>query len=167
MRSLNYTKLIKMLYLADKEALNGSMQTISGDSYVSMDNGPVLSALYDLIKGTYHDRESQGLWNSRFIRDGYDLIAATERIPHGELSEYETDALDKIYGQFKDKTVWEMIAYVHSNCPEWKDPNGTALAIETRDILKSLGRTPYEIEWVLSEMEAFDEEDKLFSALAE
>ena len=41
--SLNYTKLIKLLYLADKESLKGAIQTISGDTYVSMDNGPVLS----------------------------------------------------------------------------------------------------------------------------
>jgi len=163
---LNYTKLIKLLYLADKEALRGSMQTITGDSYVSMDNGPVLSKLYDLIKGTYRNREIQGLWDSRFMKDDYDLIAATEKIPQGELSEYETDVLDTVYEQFKDKDFLQMIEYVHANCPEWKDPAGTSLAIETKDILQSLDRTPEEIEWALSEMAAFEEEDKVFSSLA-
>ena len=75
--SLNYTKLIKLLYIADKESLKRSLQTITGDTYVSMDNGPVLSKLYDLIKGQYHKELYQNLWNSRFIKDGYNLVAVT------------------------------------------------------------------------------------------
>ena len=92
----NYTKLIKLLYLADKESLKNSLQTITGDTYVSMDNGPVLSNLFDLIKGKYHGR-AQNLWDSRFIRDGYDLVVATDRIPYGELSGFEMKILDDIY----------------------------------------------------------------------
>ncbi|MDR2479978.1 MAG: SocA family protein [Treponema sp.] len=165
--SLNYTKLIKLLYLADKESLKGALQTITGDTYVSMDNGPVLSQLYDLIMGRYRKTDAQNLWNSRFIRDGYNLVAATERIPQGELSKFETRILDQIYEQFKNSGVWEMIDYVHNNCPEWKDPEGSAIAIRPNEILESIGRTPEEIEWILAETSAFEEEERAFLSLSE
>jgi uncharacterized phage-associated protein len=165
-QSLNYTKLIKLLYLADKEALRDSNQTITGDAYVSMDNGPVLSQMYDLIRGKHKNRDMQTLWDSRFMCSGYDLIAATDRIPDMELSVYEKEILDLVDDKFKDYDFHKMIAYVHDNCPEWKFPNGSSVKIETRDILKSIGKTEAEIEWVLEEQEAFDREDAVFRTLA-
>jgi uncharacterized phage-associated protein len=43
---MNYLKAIKILYLADRESLACANQTMTGDSFVSMKNGPVLSGLY-------------------------------------------------------------------------------------------------------------------------
>ena len=40
-----------MLYIADRIALDRLEMTITGDCYVSMKYGPVLSKVYDLIKG--------------------------------------------------------------------------------------------------------------------
>ncbi len=69
---LNYTKLIKLLYLADREALIKWDITITKDRYSSLDNGIVLSDLYDLIKkkGIH---ENQCFWNTYFITEGYNL----------------------------------------------------------------------------------------------
>ena len=164
--TFNYTKLIKLLYLADKESLKGSLRTITGDTYVSMKNGPVLSNLYDLIMGRYRKEDIQNLWNSRFLRDGYDIIVATERIPQGELSAFEMQILDQIYDKFKGFNLPQMIDYVHNNCPEWKDPEGSSIPIQTREILESIGRSPEEIELILAETEAFEEEDRAFLSLA-
>jgi len=166
--SLNYTKLIKLLYLADKESLKESLQTITGDTYVSMDNGPVLSKLYDLIRGKYRKNENaQNLWNSRFICDGYKLVIATDRIPQGELSTFEIQILDQIYAKFIDYDFRDMIAYVHKNCPEWKDPQGSSVPIQPEEVLESIGRTPEEIKLILAETNAFEEEEQAFLSLAE
>lgn len=48
---LNYTKLIELLYLADREMINQTGYPITGDSYCLVKNGPVLSRVYDLIRG--------------------------------------------------------------------------------------------------------------------
>src|SRR5881628_2035238 len=42
---------IKLLYLADREALERWEEPITGDSPASMQYGPVLSTIYDLTKG--------------------------------------------------------------------------------------------------------------------
>lgn len=156
-----------MLYLADKESLKGALQTITGDSYVSMDSGPVLSKLYDLIKGKYHKKDIQNLWNSRFTKDGYNLVAIAERIPQGELSKFEMQILDQIYDQFKGVKVGEMIKYVHDNCPEWKFPDGSSIPIQPNEILESIGKSPEEINWILAETQAFEEEKRVLLSLAE
>jgi hypothetical protein len=163
---LNYTKLIKLLYLADKETLDATNDSMTGDTYASLPSGPVLSQLFDLIRGKYKDKDAQTLWNSRFMVDGYDLVAVTDRIPYGELSRGEMNILDKVYNKFKGADFNDMIRYVHKNCPEWKDPNGSSVPIAMEDILKSLGRTEQEIEWILDEQKAFEEENAIFASLS-
>jgi hypothetical protein len=156
-----------MLYLADKESLKMALQTITGDTYVSMNNGPVLSRLYDLIMGRYREEEEQSLWNSRFTRDGYNLIAVTDRIPQGELSAFEMQILDQVYDKYKDVKVGEMIKYVHDNCPEWKFPDGSSIPIQPNEILESIGKSSEEIDWIIAETRAFEEEKRALISLAE
>ncbi len=43
--------LLKILYLTDRELLAKRGQPLTGDQPVSMENGPVLSKTYDLMKG--------------------------------------------------------------------------------------------------------------------
>jgi uncharacterized phage-associated protein len=165
-RRLNYTKLIKELYLADRATIAESNQAITGDTYVSMKHGPVLSCLYDLIRGK-GSRDAQDFWNSRFSTDGTDLLANFDQFPEGKLSKAEKEILDKIDGQFHQKQYGELIDYTHASCPEWKDPRTSSDPISLKDILSALGRTQEEIEWVLAENRAFAEEDKMFSTLAD
>src|SRR4051794_10494791 len=47
---MHYMKLIKLLYLADREALLRWGRPITTDTFVSMDYGPVVSTIYDLIR---------------------------------------------------------------------------------------------------------------------
>jgi hypothetical protein len=166
---LNYIKLIKLLYLADKEALKGSIHTITGDMYVSMKNGPVLSQLYDLVRGKAEDRAAQNIWDCRFTKDGYDLIAVSDRIPVGKLSRFERGILDRIDSQFHDSDIHDLIAYLHRPdiCPEWRDPGNAIIPISFRDVLKSVGCSDEETAWIVEENQAFDEEEQIFSRLAE
>jgi len=162
---LNYTKLIKLIYLADKEALKDSDDTITGDNYVSMENGPVLSSLYDLIRNKLSDTEYQNTWNKYFKVDGYNLLALHRNIPNDELSDFEMQILDKIDNKFHDATYGKMIDYLHDNCPEWKNTS-SSIPIPLGDILKSIGRTTEEIEFILQERDIFEKEKALFRNLA-
>jgi uncharacterized phage-associated protein len=164
---LNYTKLIKLLYLADKAALKECNLTITGDTYACMKNGPVLSGLYNLIKGKHGNGDAQCLWNSKFSTDGNDLVALVDRMPEGKLSAFEKDALDKINDQFYSASYGKMIEYVHdkANCPEWKDPGPSSARLEMKDLLASIGRSPEEIDWIVSENKAFEAEDRILSGL--
>ena len=165
--TLNYTKLIKLLYLADKESLKSRTMTITGDVYVSMKNGVVLSKTYDLIKGRYNDKDIQNLWNSRFSLDSHSIVSLSEKIPESELSPFEKNILDQIESQFHAYDFWQMIDYIHENCPEWQDPGNTSIPIDFEDVLRSLDIPDDEVEWIVEENNAFDEEEKLFVALGQ
>jgi uncharacterized phage-associated protein len=166
-RRLNYTKLIKLLYLADKESLKVSILTITGDNYVCMRNGPVLSGLYDLIKGRYHDSATQALWNYRFRTEGNDIVMLYAP-GEGSLSQQDCEILDQVDGRYHDKSYGDMIELVHQKdvCPEWHDPGSTSTPIPMGDIYRSVGYDDEEIAWVEEENAAFDAEDKLFASLA-
>ena len=161
---MNYLKAIKILYLADRESISRTGQSITGDFFVSMKNGPVLSKLYDLIKGSYSVQEAQNFWNTRFSIDGYDIIANFDRIPAGKLSAFEKETLNNLYEQFKDASYRDMIEYVHENCPEWEETD-TSKPITMQRILECLGMSPEEIDLILDENEAFDKEEAVFAEL--
>lgn len=163
---LNYTKLIKILYLADRKAMAESGSSISGDDYASMKDGPVLSGLYALIKNRYPDRPGQYYWNSKFQTDGYDIHDAGSFIPEGKLSEFETELLDAVDAQFHSITSSQIIDYVHDsqNCPEWKDTQ-SCIPLPKSDILKNLGFSDEEIECILEEDQMYKAEDDLLESL--
>ena len=60
---MNYTKFIKLLYLADRAALIRWGRPISTDRYVSMKHGPVLSNVFDLVNFGWLS-EKAGSWSS-------------------------------------------------------------------------------------------------------
>ncbi len=163
---LNYTKLIKILYLCDRKSFSQTGYSITGDSYVSMKNGPVLSSLYDLIKNKSKDIPLQYYWNSKFATDGYNIHQVCTFIPKGELSQNDISILDEIDLQFHDKTYSEMIEYVHdkNNCPEWQKTL-SSIPLEKKEILKCLGFTDDEIEVVIDEERFYEAENQLLNSL--
>jgi hypothetical protein len=131
-----------------------------------MKHGPVLSNLYDLICGRAKDHNAQVYWDTRFSTDGNDLLANFSQYPVGKMSRAEMAILDNIDGKFHQNLFGEMIEYVHAECPEWQNPGSTSIPINFEDILRALGRTQEEINWITEDNKAFEEEEKLFASLA-
>lgn len=158
---MNYTKLIKLLYLADRQSIDETDVSITGDTYYSMDDGPVLSTLYDLIKGNAK-KEYQQIWDTYFStvrkNEGF-LLAKIIDISDDKIPLYAFDILDSVGTKFKDFRFGQMINYVHNNCPEWKPPNGSSIKIEKATILEKLGRTQEQIDDILEEDEMFNKEE--------
>lgn len=163
---INYTKLIKLLYLADRQALAETGTSITGDTYYAMANGPVLSTLYDLIRGKGSD-DMKIMWNSVFAKDGYDIYALSENISYGELSEYEEKVLDDIDEKYHNMTYTKMINLVHNKeiCPEWNKPVNGAKLIKPESILLFSGWSDEDIDIWKEENQIFEEEEKILNGL--
>lgn len=145
---MNYMKLLKLLYLADRQSLIDTGYTISGDTLVSMDRGPVLSKTYELIN--WGDAESE--WK-KYISDPdhYEVRAICES-EYGALSDYEEELLLNVFEQFRDFSQWDLVNYTHE-LPEWTDPRGSSRPIDARVILREAGKSDEEIEAVASIVE--------------
>jgi len=146
---INYTKLIKLLYLTDREAFSRWERSLTGDSYVSMPKGPVLSKTYDLINYK-EDPKKRSYWYKFISKKSYD-VALKGDPGIDELSKREIGLIEEIYEKYKDNDWGEMIGVCHDCCPEWQHPGDTSTPIHIEDILRELKKTEIEIKTIEEE----------------
>lgn len=139
-KSMNYLKMIKILYLSDRRFIEKYSSSITTDCYVSMDNGPVTSNIYDLIKNS-RDREECGgmesIWTSCLYTEGYDIKMKRTFIEYDMLSPMEMEVIEDVDREFRDKTEWEVVEYCHNNLEEWQNPFGSSIQISIEDIVRA------------------------------
>lgn len=157
---MSYMKLIKLLYLADREALARWGRPISTDTYVAMKHGPVLSQVLNLITEPFSD---DTFW-AKHISEPEHFSVTLKADPAGDLlSEAEDELLDETSKKFGHLNRWTLVEMVHK-FPEWKDPQGSALPIEYGDILKAQNKNQDEIRVIESELNALSELDYYLAA---
>lgn len=140
---LNYMKLLKLLYLADRAALIERGLPITTDRPVSMRYGPVLSNTYSLIR----DQAMPGVAAefARYIAQDQPYEVNLQDDPgDDELSAYEKAMLERIWREHGSKTQWDLVRYTH-RLPEWTDPEDSSLEISAEDILRAAGLSEEEI----------------------
>ena len=137
-KSMPYLKLIKLLYIADKEMLLEHGIVITCDQYYAMPHGPVLSTTYDLIKGTGLPESST--WRTYIITDNYQVKLVND--PGIEdLSEADTDMLDQVYDKYGQWTSNRIENLTH-DFTEWKNRPAavsTSVLFTPEDILRENG----------------------------
>lgn len=155
---MHYIKLIKLLYLADREALLRWGALITTDRHASMDNGPVVSRILNLIT---EDRQKP-IW-SQYISAplGEYEVRLLKKAPTDRLSRAEEDLMRGIFDKYGYRNRWDLIDNVMHILPEWQDPKGSSIPISLRDILKAGGENEEEIRTVIREIHsiASDEEN--------
>lgn len=136
-KEMSYMRLLKILYIADRESLKETGQPMTGDQVVAMVHGPVLSAVYNLIKG---EQRSWSVWSAYFRKNGY-RIEMIDDPGNGKLSKYEIGKLRELTKTYEDKNEWDMIDIVHE-FEEWKrnNPGKSSRPIPLEDILGAIGR---------------------------
>jgi uncharacterized phage-associated protein len=156
---MHYIKLIKLLYLADREALLRWGITITTDRHVSMDNGPVTSRILSLIT---EDRPKP-IW-SQYVSPplGEYEVKLLKEAPRDRLSRAETNLIYEIFTQYGHRNRWDLVDNVMHKLPEWKNPQGSSIPISLRDILEASGENEDEIRAVIREIQSVaDDEDRL------
>lgn len=135
--TINYMKLLKLLYVAERESLRLNGRMITGDCVVAMERGPVLSAVLNLIKGTHTDVD---IWDEHIERERYH-ISLKSNPGVKSLSRFEIELLQDVARRYRDNDEWEMVGITHQ-FREWqknKPSQGSNEAISIRDILEGVG----------------------------
>ena len=141
---MSYMKLIKLLYLAERQAMAKWGESMSGDKFVSMPHGPVLSETYSLISG-----ETEGYWNELIKGEADYELSLAHNIEIDDLDELclaEMKILDKVFDEFGKMNRWEIRNYTHTHCTEWQDPNGSSFPIKPEDIFRAVGKNESEVK---------------------
>lgn len=136
-RRMNYMRLLKLLYIADRECLKQSGRPITGDAVVAMKRGPVLSRTYGVIKG---EDILAPEWSAFVRRDRYEVELVGDP-GVAELSRFEIGILQRVAETYADRDEWDMVEITHG-FDEWKknDPGDASKPIPLEDIVEAVGR---------------------------
>ena len=132
---MHYMKLIKLMYLADREAIIRHGHSITGDSYVSMRHGPVLSATLDLIN---EGPDIGSVWHQLIERSTDPYVVRLKGKPTFEnLSSEEKKIIREVFDKYGQMNRYTLRDLLHKILPEWQDPQGSSVPITREDILQA------------------------------
>jgi len=127
-------KLVKMLYYADRMALECWHRTITGDAFYSLPEGPIVSTAYDLMKGI-GPKNLQERWFC-FVQPRQGNTIALKQMPDTAfLSQAEKETLEASFR--KISSMSNVSAWMHT-FPEWENPKGSSKRIEPKTVLRLL-----------------------------
>jgi|SRR3990172_3089863 len=159
---MQYMKLLKLLYLADRRALQLWERPITFDRYASLDQGPVLSNAYDIIKSKAVD--SGDFWSEFIVPAGrYRVQLRGDPPKMVKLSSAEIDVLREVFKEFGGWDQWKLVEYTHQ-LPEYKDPHGSSIPIELDAILSALSYSARDIARIGLELEEEASVDRILGA---
>jgi len=162
---MNYMKLIKLLYLADREALRQWGRPLTGDCYFSMKNGPILS---NVLNNISHGKEPKmrSYWHEHISHPSSYNVSLKRDPGVDELSRRELDLIASIDKEYKPYDEWQMVDICHKILPEWEDPGRTSIPIRVEDILRVVHRTEREIAVIEEETTSIQYCDSIFPTSA-
>ena len=136
-RRLSRLRLLKYLYIADRESLTDRARPITGDAPVAMDHGPVLIATFGLLEGS--DVGSPE-WDKYFGAEGRDVLLRSDP-GLSKLTRYEIGKLQDVSRRFVENDDDFVADYTHSFA-EWiknKPDKGSVRDIPVEDVLDATG----------------------------
>lgn len=128
---LNYTKLLKLMYLIDRRMLLEWKEPAVGGRYVSMNNGPLQSRTYDLIR---NPALGTGIWGGHIERAGRFNVRLKSAPGTGHFNKALRRVIDEVLAEHGGKSFGDLIEYCHDHCPEWQDPAGSSSEIAYEEI---------------------------------
>lgn len=153
---LNYMKLIKLMYMADRAALVRWARPISGDAYLAMKHGPVLSDTYTMISDGQNP-SSQSLWFEFIERSGKYDVSLLKPCPPANLSEAERGVIDDTFQKYGHYDRWDLVHHLHETLPEWRHPERGSFSISVKDILQAEGVSLEEANQVEEELKELEQ----------
>jgi uncharacterized phage-associated protein len=162
-RSMSRMKLLKLLYIADRESVRETGVSITGDTAVAMEWGPVLSATYNCIKEEGPIAEQ---WMEHFHSPTNTLVVMTHSPGTRRLARYEVDKLEEVARRFGAWTPAQLSKHTHT-FPEWaqnQPPPGSRNLISPNHVLEAVGRGA-DASRLLQESEAYAAVQNLFASV--
>ncbi|MGF1562993.1 MAG: Panacea domain-containing protein [Geminicoccaceae bacterium] len=136
-RKLTKLKLIKLIYLTEREFIERNGFPILLDEYFSLKDGPICSATLNIINDAQNP--SSGL--------PFELIGDAIQLRHGvlleewldALSEADIDAAERVWEKHGLKTASELRNYTHKYCPEYTHVTSGRSPIHLESLLSATG----------------------------
>lgn len=140
--SINVLKVTKLAYLAERESMARFDEPMFYDRLASLPEGPVPSITLNLMNGSFQDNRWQSFVGAR---QGYKIPVAHDSLMASDLdhiSEADRNILEYLWNKFghMDGYTLRDWTHVHSNIPEWVDPEGSSNPIDYQTVYEKLGK---------------------------
>jgi uncharacterized phage-associated protein len=139
--SIDLITAVKMAYLADRRFMELRDLPILNDDLVSMEHGPVDSETYNYIKG---DGAHRDIWTKYVVTAKQtNLVQVARELgddDFDELSDAEVSVIKDIFNRFKGLKPFQIVDYVHMNCPEWENVGKTSKFLPYERVFNALGK---------------------------
>ncbi|SLN63898.1 hypothetical protein ROA7450_03357 [Roseovarius albus] len=137
---INVLKVVKLVYLADRESLRLRGHPIQDEVRVSMPHGPVNSTTLDYLNGAYRD---DGGW-SEYLQDrSNNNVGLSDSSMNNEaltaLSDGDMDILENVWRQFGHMDRYDLADWTHNHVAEWQDPQGSSRLIPLDRMMTAVG----------------------------
>jgi hypothetical protein len=129
-------RLLKLMYIADRESLKETGVPIAGGDVYAMERGLVLSAVLKLINSEHPDSPA---WDRVIRKDRYNVELVNDPGLNA-LSPYEVRKLHEVSERYADLDEWKMSVLTHA-FPEWakySPAKGCRQVIDPADILDAV-----------------------------
>lgn len=160
---LNDIKLMKLMYLAERESLEKFTSTITGSRLVSMRHGPVLSDAYKIMR----DDTPNSFWRAhvRYLpyssgevsENSFKLLKPVDAALY--LSEGQMEILADVWEKFGVEEKWKLRHLTHM-FPEWNaeaEASNTSIEMPLSDVFsKGLGYDDAEALEMQKEIEYYE-----------
>jgi uncharacterized phage-associated protein len=158
---MGYLRLLKLLYIADRENVIRVGRPIVGTRTVAMNSGPLHSEVYNLIKGEHVDAP---MWADHIRKEGYEIELLIDP-GVSELSAAEVRTLTAVSEKYSSFSEWDVVEVTH-DFPEWiknapEESANTSRTIPFEDVLDAVGLST-EKEAILAEVKEDAKIDGVF-----
>jgi len=138
-KRMNYYRLLKLLYIADRESVRAYGRPIIGGRLIAMERGPLHSAGFDVVSGRAPDIE----WWSQFFRTERRDLEMLDDPGNGDLSAREIDLLNRVREEHEMDDDFEVGKRTHEFDEFLKNmpAKGKSATIPFADLLDAVKRT--------------------------
>lgn len=150
---MNHLKLMKLLYLTDRIAFTHWRIPVIGDRYCSMEYGPMLSGVLDLVNQKIYFQGKE-YWNKHISNRIRNTITNISPCEYDELSLREIQLIDNISERFVAHNEWYVVDFCHKYLKEWINPGNTSVPICLDEMLTAAGLPKNEIHEIEEENDA-------------
>ena len=159
---MEHVRLLKLLYIADRQHLKAFQRPIVGTRLVAMKNGPLHSEVYNLVKGEHVD---EPLWSEYLRGDGYEIELIKDP-GVSELSAVEVRTLTTTVDQYQALSEYDVVLDTHK-FSEWKErypdeSENTSRTIPFESLIDAIGMQKDKAA-ILDDLQETARMDQLFS----
>jgi hypothetical protein len=144
-----YLRVVKLVYLADRDSIIRRGLPIVGGSYFSMRCGPTVGEVMNFANRSL---AAEG-WSEHISPRYGHVLKLTSPSMYGSLSQSEIDILDGVVEEHASRSTAELVKWCHHYCREYERVLWGRKNIEVESILRAGGKTADRIHKVVKEAE--------------